>query len=125
MYQMSVDTIHNKLVLTLHQNMTISDFYDIDNHFRRVVPQMEPDFTVITDLSRFNGLERFPADIFRRTTDYLKENEVGQVIRVIGKSRIGLVTFAQHTVASEKYNVIYVPTIKEALKYLPTIISIQ
>ncbi len=119
MFKFATDTIHNKLVITLHKNMTNDAFYDIAVKLRKIIPQLAPNFTIINDISRFNNVGPFPTKVFHESLQFLKEHRVGQTIRVIGNSKIALLTFAQNTQNINNYNVTNVPTLREALQCIP------
>ncbi len=119
MFKLATDTIHNKLVITLHKNMTYDAFYDVDSKLRNISPQLSPNFTIINDISRNKDIDLFPTKIFHESLQFLKEYKVGQTIRVIGSSKIALLTFAKNTKNIDNYNVINVPTLREALQYIP------
>ncbi len=119
MFQLATDTIHNKLVITLHRSMSHPDFYDVDVQLRKIIPRLSPNFTIINNISRYQGSDDFPTNVFHESLQFLKEYQVGQVIRVVGGSRVALLAFAQNTRSIENYSVVHVPTLHDALKIVP------
>lgn len=121
MYQISRDIIHNKIVITLHQNMKSSDFYGVDEDLKRLIPTMQPRFSIINDISRYRGIDPFPEEIFHESVEFIKLYNVGKVIRVVGGSRNALYHFAKSSLKIENYDVIHVPTMFDAIQNLQII----
>lgn len=119
MYQLTIDQMHNKLVLTLRPNMNTADFNRIDEHLRRVIPTMLPGFTLINNISQFSTNQRFPTQLFQDLLEFIKAHKVGRVIRVVGGSKSAMLFFHEHSQAVQNYTVQHVPTISDAMKRLP------
>lgn len=114
MYQISCDQFHNKLVITLHRSVNSDDFADILEQLQMAVPTLNSNFTVINDISRYEGMEEFPLVTFRKIALYLRSAGVGKIIRVVGASKIALRDFSTNSRGIENYDVIHVPRLCDA-----------
>ncbi len=114
MYQISCDPFHNKLVITIHRSVNNEDFLDIYEQLQIGVPTLTPKFTVINDISRYQGVEEFPVITFRKIALFLRNSGVGKVVRVVGASKIALRDFSLNSRGIDNYDVVHVPRLSDA-----------
>lgn len=101
--------------------MKSKDFYNVDDDLKRLIPTMQPHFTIINDISRYQGIDPFPEEIFQESVEFIKKYNVGKVIRVVGGSKNALLHFAKSSLKIENYSVIHVPTMFDAIQKLQII----
>ncbi len=118
MYRISADQVLNRLIITLGGTLGPNDTDKIEELIYHEVKQLSPEFSVITNLTTFKSLERITNPLMSKIAKFLKSKRCGQIIRVVGASKEGLLTFAQSTSHIKDYNVSYVATMEEALKIL-------
>lgn len=121
MYRISADQMLNRLTITLSGKIAASETDAVMELIFKEVLLLNPGFSVITNISNFKSLERINQQIMTKISTYLKSKGCRKVIRVVGASKEGLLTFAQNTSHIKDYNVSYVATMDDALRLLKII----
>lgn len=121
MYRISADQMLNRLTITLSGKHTKSDTEKVKNEIIRAVDTLNPGFSVITNISNFQSLDLITQPLMTEIANYLLARKCRKIIRVVGASKEGLLTFAQSTRHLKGYNVLHVATMDDALKELKII----
>lgn len=108
----------NRLIITLNGVLSKKDAEAIYTDIRFCVSDLQPGFSVITDMTgcRFGHLSGIPT--FRKIVDFLAEKNVGTIVRVVGCATVVFRQIERLTKANEKYEVHYVKTLQEAEEFL-------
>ncbi len=112
------DIKKNRLYITFDQDVLRSDIEGIYTDIRFCVADLQPGFDVVNDLSNSRLGHLSGIRTFMKITDFLAANQVGKVIRVLGKQSI---LFKQITKLSRKiegYKPLYVSTLQDAEELL-------
>lgn len=110
----TVDIKRNLLYVTLTKNPDQKVLNKIYTDVRFGVADLKPGFGVITDLSQctIGHLNGIP--ILKKITTFLISNQVGQVVRVLGKKKLIFKQILRYTDLFQGYTVAYVNTREEA-----------
>ena len=108
------DLKNNRLYITVAGRLNKKNLDAIYTDIRFGVADLQPGFTVITDLSQctlaaLNGLSTYG-----KITDHLVSHEVGRVIRIVDERRVLFQQILNNTVVAEGYTPIYVNSPEEA-----------
>lgn len=118
MYRISADQILNRLIITLSGTIKKNEVEKIYELVHTEVALLNRNFSVITNISAFKSLEIVSKDILSKFSDLLKSKGCGKIVRVVGASKEGLLTFHHNTNHIKNYNVSYVASMEDALKLL-------
>jgi hypothetical protein len=108
----------NRLIITLAGNISVKEAERIYTDIRFAVADLQPGFAAITDLSHSRIGHLSAIGTFRKIMTFLKEKEVGLVIRIIGKGRIIYLQMLQLATPDSNYKPIYVGSMEEAKAHL-------
>lgn len=111
----------NRLTITLSGKQSKSDIDKVKDEIIRAVNTLSPGFSVITNISNFQSLDLITQPLMTEMANYLISRKCKKIIRVVGSSKEGLLTFAQSTKHIKNYNVMHVATMDDALKELKII----
>lgn len=108
------DVKRNRLYITLSCDPSKKVGTQVYTDIRFCVADLKPGFDVITDLSlctigHLNGIFTL-----RKIMDYLIANQVGEVVRVLGKKSLLFKQFIKLATRFQGYSVAYVATLDEA-----------
>ncbi|MGB3223685.1 MAG: PilZ domain-containing protein [Desulforhopalus sp.] len=108
------DVKRNRLYITLSCDPSKKVLAKVYTDIRFCVADLKPGFDVITDLSlctigHLNGISTL-----RKIMDYLIANQVGEVVRVLGKKSLLFKQFIKFRTIFQGYSVAYVATLDEA-----------
>lgn len=104
----------NRLYITFDRDVLRSDIEGIYTDIRFGVADLQPGFDVITDLSNSSLGHLSGIRTFIKITEFLTANQVGKVIRVLGKKSIIFKQISKLSRSIEGYKPVYVSTIQEA-----------
>ncbi|HSL41703.1 MAG TPA: hypothetical protein VK857_15125, partial [Desulforhopalus sp.] len=99
-------------------NISVKEAERIYTDIRFAVAALQPGFAAITDLSHSRIGHLSAIGTFRKIMTFLKEKEVGLVIRIIGKGRIIYLQMLQLATPDSNYKPIYVSSMEEARAHL-------
>ena len=108
------DIKRNRLYITLSGDTRKNILEKVYTEVRFCVVDLKPGFDVVTDLSlctigHLNGISTL-----RKIMDYLIANQVGQVVRVLGKKSLLFTQAIRFAAISQGYSTAYVATLEEA-----------
>jgi hypothetical protein len=108
------DLKRNRLYITMFSAPNKDILEKVYTDVRFCVADLRPGFDVITDLSycgigHLNGISTL-----RKTMDYLIANQVGQVVRVVGKKSLLFKQFVRFATVFQSYSTAYVTSLEEA-----------
>lgn len=104
----------NVLYITISGNIRKQHVETIYTDIRFGVADLKPGFAVITDYSQAKIGHLSGIASFKKIMNYLKENGVGQIIRIIGENSLILKQILRISAATQGYTPVYVSSIEEA-----------
>lgn len=104
----------NRLYIKIARKLTKKDLDNLYTDIRFCVADLEPGFDVITDLSECTIATLNGVSTFKKIANYLIENQVGTVIRVMNDDSIVFRQFINLTSRTQGYKPIIVSTLEEA-----------
>jgi hypothetical protein len=118
MYKIKKDVAKNRLYISLSGIFPISDAKNAKELIIKEINELQPDFDVVNDISRFIRGQEEAGKILQDIMLLLIDKKVGRIVRVIGESKTGLIQFANFSLQIESYKLKYLPTMQEAEKFL-------
>jgi hypothetical protein len=114
MSRVVVDAEKNRLNITLTGSISKEEVEKIYADVIICVPELKPGFSVVTDLTKckFGHLSGIPT--FQKIMEFLLENKVGKVVRVVGKAKLTFNQISRITENIQGYRATYVATLEEA-----------
>jgi hypothetical protein len=114
MSRVVVDAEKNRLNITLTGSISKEEVEKIYADVIICVPELQPGFSVVTDLTKckLGHLSGIPT--FQKIMEFLLENKVGRVVRVVGKAKLIFNQISRITENIQGYRAIYVATLEEA-----------
>jgi hypothetical protein len=114
MSKVVADVEKNRLNITLTGRICKEEVEKIFADVVVCVPDLQPGFSVLTDLTqcKFGHLGGIPT--FQRIMEFLLENKVGKVVRVVGKAKLIFNQISRITENIQGYRALYVATLEEA-----------
>ncbi len=108
------DTNLNRLYIKLAKRLTKKDLDNLYTDIRFCVADLQPGFNVITDLSECSIAALNGVSTFRKISNFLIENRVGIVVRVMNDDSILFRQFINLTSRMQGYKPINVSTLEDA-----------
>lgn len=108
------DIKKNRLYITLSGDISKTVLEKVYTEVRFCVVDLKPGFDVITDLSLCTFGHLGGTSILRKIMDYLVTNQVGQVVRVLGKKSLLFKQAIRFATIFQGYSSAYVTTLEEA-----------
>lgn len=108
------DIKKNRLYITFDQDVLRSDIEGIYTDIRFSVADLQPGFDVVNDLSNSHLGHLSGIRTFIKITDFLTANQVGRVVRILGKKSIIFKQLSKLSRAIEGYKPLYASTMQEA-----------
>lgn len=118
MFRVSADQILNRLTITLNGKASLSDVEEIKKQIIEGVNGLNPGFSVINNISKFQSVDIVTPEVMNSIAEFLKSKQCRKIIRVVGSSKKGLLAFALSTKNIANYNVLHVATMEDALREL-------
>ncbi|MFA7228118.1 MAG: hypothetical protein WC061_03700 [Melioribacteraceae bacterium] len=118
MFKIKKDIVRNRLYVTLTGILSLDAAREAKKLIETEVAGLKPNFDLINDISKFIHGDDEAGIILKEIMIILIQNKVNRVIRIVGTSRMGLLQFANNSLAVESYKLSYVPTLEEAEKIL-------
>jgi hypothetical protein len=118
MYEAKADLIKNRLYIKLSGFMEKEAISKAADAVIREAKKLKPNFNVINDISEFKPTTHEAANEIRRAQEYLKNHNVGRVIRVIARAAIVGAMQLERTGKEAGYDANTVASIAEAEKLL-------
>ncbi|MBM9513354.1 PilZ domain-containing protein [Desulfogranum marinum] len=112
------DTNHNRLYIRIGRKLTKPDLDNLYTDIRFCVADLSPGFSVITDLSQCTIASLSGLPTFRKISNFLIDNQVGTVVRVMNDKSVVFRQFMNLTDRTQGYKPINVSTVDEAEKRL-------
>lgn len=114
MSKVVVDAEKNRLNITLIGYICKEEVEKIFADVVVCVPELKPGFSVVTDLTqcKLGHLSGIPT--FQKIMEFLLDNKVGKVVRVVGKAKLIFNQLSRLTESLQGYSAIYVSTLNEA-----------
>ena len=95
MFQVTSDILKNRLYIQLSEYMPDESVVKAANQIINHAKKLKPGFGVINDISTFKPGTPKAAEEIKRVQLFLKNNGVGHVVRIIGKSVIAAMQLNQ------------------------------
>lgn len=116
--QVYSDIGQNRLYIILRGTISKAEITTIYTDIRFNVADLQPGFSVITEMSsaRIGQLAGVPT--FKKIADFLTASEVGTIVRVTGKPNLITKQLRRLTERIQGYTPIYVQTLEEAEQVL-------
>ncbi len=114
-YSVVADMAKNRLYITISEaKLTKKNLDNLYTDIRFYVADLKPDFDVITDVSAcsLGALNGLPT--FNKIADFLVDNKVGKVIRVVDEQKVLFKQFLNITAKMQGYSARYVNSLAEA-----------
>ncbi len=118
MYRIKKDIGKNRLYMSVSGIISIAEAKKIKEVLADEVKDLQPDFDLVNDISRFIHGQEEAGKILQEIMNFLIANNVNRIVRVVGDSKEGLIQFANNSLAVDSYKLKYVPTLAEAEKFL-------
>jgi hypothetical protein len=118
MFKIKNDIEKNRLYITLSGIFPVSEAKKAKECIQNEIDELQPNFDVINDISQFIHGQEEGGKILQEIMLLLIDKKVNKIVRIVGPSKTGLIQFANYTLPIESYNLKYVPTLKEAEKFL-------
>jgi hypothetical protein len=109
-----VDTEKNRLTMSLAGTVCKEEIERIYADLLVCVPELTPGFNVVTNLTQCKVGHLSGLTAFKQIMEYLIENKVGKIVRVVGKAKIVFNQISRITEHLQGYKVVYVSTLREA-----------
>jgi hypothetical protein len=109
-----VDAEKNRLNITVTGAICKEEMEKIYRDLHVCVPELTPGFSVVTDLTRCKVGHLSGLPTLKHIMEYLIENKVGKIVRVVGKAKIVFNQISRITEHLQGYKVVYVATLQEA-----------
>ncbi|THB73695.1 MAG: PilZ domain-containing protein [Desulfobulbaceae bacterium] len=117
-YQIKTDHKQNRLYLTLHGTVSKSDMAHLYTDVRFTVADLDPGFSVITDLRACKTGALTALEPLTKLMGFLIENKVREVIRIVDEGQVISKQAKNLESQSQSYSVIYVYSEEEAKQQL-------
>ncbi len=108
------DIPQNRLYITVAGRLTKENLDKLYTDIRFSVSDLQPGFNVITDLSECTLAALGAIPTFRKITNYLIENHVGLVVRVLNQDNLVFRQLLNLTARMQGYKAIFASTLEEA-----------
>jgi hypothetical protein len=108
------DAARNRLYIKIARKLTKKDLDNLYTDIRFCVADLRPGFNVITDLSECTIAALNGVSTFRKISNFLIENRVGTVVRIMNDDSILFRQFINLTARMQGYKPIIVSTLEEA-----------
>lgn len=108
------DIEKNRLYITLYGRLSKKELTKLYTDVRFGVADLQPGFAVVTDLSECTLAALSGIPTYKKITNYLIENNVGQVIRVLKKNSLIFKQVLNFASKRAGYQVDYVSSVQEA-----------
>ncbi len=119
MYEITIDTTKNFMILTLKGFMQEEEIQEVATQVISGLDKLTPGFTVINDISEFKPATASASEIIKGAQLAVFKKGVGKVIRVEGDAALARLQFTRtQKEARATYEVIHTETMSEALKLL-------
>ncbi|MGA7720278.1 MAG: hypothetical protein WCA84_03800 [Ignavibacteriaceae bacterium] len=118
MYKIRKDVRKNRLYITLSGIFPLSDAKNAKDEIIKEINELKPNFDVINDISEFIRGQDEAGKILQDIMLLLIDKKVNRIARVVGTSKTGLIQFANYSLKIESYKLKYLPTLREAEKFL-------
>jgi hypothetical protein len=118
MFKIRKDVRKNRLYITLSGIFPLSDAKNAKDEIIKEINELKPNFDVINDISEFIRGQDEAGKILQDIMLLLIDKKVNRVARVVGTSKTGLIQFANYSLKIESYKLKYLPTLREAEKFL-------
>ncbi len=118
MYKIKKDIRKNRLYIYLSGIFPLSDAKNAKDDIIKEIDELKPNFDVINDISEFIRGQDEAGKILQEIMLLLIDKKVNRIARVVGTSKTGLIQFANYSLKIESYKLKYLPTLKEAEKFL-------
>ena len=112
------DLAKNRLYIILKGTITNSDIEKIYTDIRFGVADLKPGFNVITDMTEAKIAQLSGVSTFKKISDFLLENKVGTVIRIIDNPGIIAKQLIRLTEKIQGYRPLYLKSRAEADRLL-------
>lgn len=116
--QVTVNTNKNCLYITFSGSMNKQDIENVYQNARKHVSTLKPGFTVINDMSKIRLGHLSGAHAFMNISNLLSENQVGRVIRIVGKKSLVFKQISKLSKSINGYKPEYVSSLQEAEEQL-------
>lgn len=108
------DIKKNRLYITFDRDVLRSDIEGIYTDIRFSVADLQPGFGVINDLRNSHLAHLGGIRTFMKISNFLADNQVGKVIRVLGKKSILFKQLSKVSLTIKGYKPLNVSTMQEA-----------
>jgi hypothetical protein len=112
--QVKAEIAKNRLYIILRGTVSGKELESIYTDIRFCIADLKPGFQVITDLTEGKIGHLSGIMTFKKIADYLVANQVGTVVRVVGKPSILSNQVSRLTEIIQGYRPVYVATMEEA-----------
>lgn len=121
--KVSANIKKQRLHITLQGVISSKEAERIYTDIRFCVSDLEPGFTVITDLSQGRIGHLSAISTYRKIMNFLQEKQAGQIIRITGQARIIYLQMLKLSDKVQNYEPIYVSTHEEAETLLDALVD--
>ncbi|MFO7765357.1 MAG: PilZ domain-containing protein [Pelovirga sp.] len=109
-----IDIARNRLYCTFAEKSTAQELAELSADIQRRVPELEPGFDVVEDMSRCHLFQLAALPTLRNIMHYLVNRGAREVIRVVDKKSTVFRQFTNLSVRLRSYKPIYVSSMAEA-----------
>ncbi len=118
-YTITADKILNRLNMKLSGTFSIEDTLPIINRINAEIVKLQEGFDVINDVRELKFVDTKTAKEIKKGTTILQDKGAKRLIRVIGSSKLALMTLAKFSnFSNSKMKIYYAPTLEDAYKIL-------
>jgi len=112
------DIAKNRMYLTISGTVSYEEAVKAKILIENEISFLKPDFDLINDISKFIRGDDEAGSVLKGIMTLLIQKKVNRIVRVVGTSKMGLIQFANNSLAMDSYKLKYVPTMEEAEKFL-------
>lgn len=118
-YTITADKILNRLNMKLSGTFSIEDTLPIINRINAEIVKLQEGFDIINDVRELKFVDTKTAKEIKKGTTILQDKGAKRLIRVIGSSKLALMTLAKFSnFSNSKMKIYYAPTLEDAYKIL-------
>lgn len=120
MVEASIDKAKNRLILRFSKFVGPEEMKGYDEKIKGLITELQPGFTIFTDLTKLESMDLACAPHIERTMDFANKKGVKKVVRVIPdpKKDIGFNIMSLFHYRSRKVQIVTCETLKEAKEIL-------
>lgn len=118
MISFTPDSENNRLYIKMAGSITQEEVEPAVNQLVESIKVLSDGFHVINDIAQFKDVFDGGFDKLAKVLEFLRNQKPGKIFRIVGNSHQNLVLFGKFDKIYGHNDVIYVPTLKDALDKL-------